>query len=152
MLTFDYKDAFRFGVLNNVILDLGSAGALTAQGDVSSDIGVDFVSIDDGVTAFDDQDALVVVVTDDVRVWECAEPKSTIDEVHQVLLSHLVTEVLVVELLGLAVDSIHGSNRFDAEFWNVLSIHVTRTHHFLHLTLGSHKNLAKIGSLWGHIW
>lgn len=64
-----------------------------------------------------DQDALVVVVANNVAVRERFKPESAVDVIFQVLHSHLISKILVVKLRRLLLDSLKRGQRLGAEFW-----------------------------------
>lgn len=58
------------------------------------------------VASFNDEDTLVVIVSDHVGVGEALEAECAIDIVLKILHGHLVSEILVVELWRLLVNSL----------------------------------------------
>ena len=90
--------ALALAVFDLVVLDACLPRVLSADRDIRFDVCVDLVGDDVGVAAFDDEDALVVVVADYVGVGEALEAESAVDVVFEVLHGHLVPEILVVEL------------------------------------------------------
>ena len=97
-LSFDHENALRLRVLNHVPLNLGHARRVSAQSNVSLDVRIQLVGIDSRVGPCRQKDTLVVVVSDNVRVWERLQSESVVNVILQVLLSQLVSEKFVVKL------------------------------------------------------
>jgi len=84
------------------------AREFSAECYVGFDVRVEPVGDDSGVTPLYNENALVVVVPDDVAVGETLQSESAIDVVFEVLHGQLVSKVLVVELLRASLDSLEG--------------------------------------------
>ena len=98
VLALHHKDTLTLTVFYQVVLDFCFARVFSADRDVRFDVGIDLVADDFSVAALDDEDALVVIVPDDVGVRETFDFESTVDVVLQILHGHLVSEVFVVKL------------------------------------------------------
>lgn len=70
---------------------------MTTESNVGLDVGVDLVGYDRGVTAFDDENTLVIIIPDDIAVGETLQPKGAIDVIFQIFHGHLVSEILIIE-------------------------------------------------------
>jgi len=112
---FDDKDAFAFRVLDNVVFDLGHSRFLTSDGNVRFNVGVDLVRDYRGVAPLHDQDSLVVVVSDDVAVRETLKPERSVNVIFKVLHCNLVSEVLIVHLGRLLLDSLESRKGLSTE-------------------------------------
>lgn len=114
VFTLNDKEALTLAVFDLVVPDLGLTGVLAADRDVCLDIGIDLVRYDLGVASLDDEDALVVVVPDHIRVRKTLEAERAIDIIFKVLHCHLVTEVLVVQLGRFLMNRLESGEGLDA--------------------------------------
>ena len=117
MFSLDNKDAFRFRVFNHVVLYLGFSRSISSNGYVSFNIGVNFVCNDCCKAPFSNKYTLVVIISDNITIWETFQSECAINVILEIFHCKLISEIFIVKLGRFFVNSINGVDRFNTHLW-----------------------------------